>query len=292
MMLKPIEVSRSMRRRQYTLRFRPSGSSDARCARVEPRLRVHPEHAVHVDDEADTGFGRERVGQHGARGLNEGVHQVIVHDGEQHLRRVVDVLENGREVDEVRQLELPRPLLEGAEAVARHERHAGRAGLLPGLGQRQCLLHAGRDQDDELRHRSLSCCYRAPETGSGAVDGSAAASGATPRNTTRTSGGVTSVDTKIARRSDGKSWSSKSPRAKPIEAMMRPTSPREIMHTPTRSASSRLKPPSSAPAPLPTTLVRMLATMTGPANGSATSLSWKKSVTSPMLTKKMGTRKA
>ena len=67
------------------------------------------------------------------------------------------------------------------------------------------------------------------------------------------------MDTRMAKRSEGKTLSSKIPRARPMEAMMSPTSPREIMHTPRRRAPMRPKPARRAPAPVPTTLVRMLA---------------------------------
>src|SRR6185369_2754337 len=85
---------------------------------------------------------------------------------------------------------------------------------------------------------------------------------------------------------------SKTPKVKPNETIIKPTSPREIIQTPKRNDSCRLKPAKYAPSPHPA-ILEITATMSSKvANGNAANGKLRKSAFRPISTKKIGTRKA
>ncbi len=83
-----------------------------------------------------------------------------------------------------------------------------------------------------------------------------------------------------------------SPSAMPTEATIRPTSPREIMPSPSRRLAPFAKPPSRAPSPLPSSFETIATALIASAKTRSPRPSARAFACSPIETKKSGTKKA
>ncbi len=103
---------------------------------------------------------------------------------------------------------------------------------------------------------------------------------------------MTSVEMNTISTAAAKTPSSISPCCRPTDATIRPTSPREIMPTPTRAASAECIPASLAPSPAPATLETMATSTSATMNKTAVLSSPRAFTRRPMLTRKRGTKNA
>jgi len=109
--------------------------------------------------------------------------------------------------------------------------------------------------------------------------------------TSRSRGGVTNVETITITITTVKTLFVMIPLVMPALATIKPTSPREIIPTPTRNDSPHAMPPAFAPNPQPTILEMMAIMITTIAKARSLGDKARMLAVSPIPTKKIGTKK-